>query len=195
LSTSDKFSDAYKRVGAEAVAQAKHGLAQQQAEDEAEQLDLWDAPLSASELFAARADAGPIAGLVQVIEQARTGRAGRIKGSRNRRTEDFIKYISQFGSDPAVTLMEIHSQTPEELMARSSMLDLREDRLSYRDAQALRVRCAEALMPFLHSKQPVAIDATIRGVMVVEEITSGIGPMIEAEAEFVPVAAIEEGEP
>jgi hypothetical protein len=149
--------------------------------------------LSASELFAARADAGPIAGLVQVIEQARTGRAGRIKGSRNRRTEDFIKYISQFGSDPAVTLMEIHSQTPEELMARSSMLDLREDRLSYRDAQALRVRCAEALMPFLHSKQPVAIDATIRGVMVVEEITSGIGPMIEAEAEFVPVAAIEEG--
>ena len=66
--------------------------------------------------------------------------------------------------------MQIQSTSPEELVNRSELLDPVKRRMSYADAQALRVRCAEALMPFIHSKKPVAIDATIRGVMIVEEV-------------------------
>ena len=66
--------------------------------------------------------------------------------------------------------MQIQSTAPEELVNRSEMLDPAKRRMSYADAQALRIRCAEALMPFIHSKKPVAVDATIRGVMIVEEV-------------------------
>jgi hypothetical protein len=34
----------------------------------------------------------------------------------------------------------------------------------------MKIRAAETLMPYFHGKQPVKVDATIRGVMVVEEI-------------------------
>ena len=56
-------------------------------------------------------------------------------------------------------------------MARSRALGETKGRqMSYGDAVSLIVRCAEALQPYMHSKQPVAVDATIRGVVVVEEI-------------------------
>jgi hypothetical protein len=144
----------------------------------------------------AREDLGPGAGLVTVMTEAQAKRAGRRKGVRNRRTEDFVKYISQFGQDPAITLMQVQSTPPEELIARSKLLDPEKRRLSYGDAVALRVRCAEALMPFIHAKQPVAVDATIRGVMVVEEIGDARGSVIDLlEAEPLVAPAEEDDEP
>lgn len=135
---------------------------------EEEQLDLLE-PLTAEEIYDARETLGPLAGLVAVQREARA-RRGRPKGSRNKRTDDFARYISQFGRDPAITLMEIQSTPPEELVARSQLLDPIKRRMSFGDALSLKVRCAEALMPFIHAKKPVAIDATIRGVMIVEEV-------------------------
>jgi hypothetical protein len=193
LSTNDRFSDAYRAVGAAMVRQAQDELAE--AAQEAEQLDLLE-PLTARELEEAREDLGPGAGLVTVMTEAQAKRAGRRKGVRNRRTEDFVKYISQFGQDPAITLMQVQSTPPEELIARSKLLDPEKRRLSYGDAVALRVRCAEALMPFLHAKQPVAVDATIRGVMVVEEIGDARGSVIDLlEAEPLVAPAEEDDEP
>ncbi len=150
-----------------ALADARALLAGAAAEEE--QLDLLE-PLTAAELDDVRQELGGDAGLVTVMRVARERRQGRPKGSRNKRTDDFARYIGQFGQDPAITLMQIQSTPTEELVARSRLLDLPKRQMSYADAESLRIRCAEALLPYLHSKKPVAIDATIRGVIVQETI-------------------------
>jgi hypothetical protein len=44
--------------------------------------------------------------------------------------------------------------------------------LTYEAAQSLRLRAAEGLMPYTHSKKPVAVDMTVRGDFdLIEEIT------------------------
>jgi hypothetical protein len=136
------------------------------------QLDMLD-PITPEEMVEAQEDLGPNAGQLAVVRHARAKRQGRPQGSKNRRTDDFEKYISQFGSDPAVALTRIHSSTPEMLVERSRQLDPVKRRLSYGDAQNMIIRAAEAMMPYRHSKKPVAADLNIRGVMVVEEIGRG----------------------
>lgn len=174
---------------------ANEALAAAQAEFEAarvqeEQLNLLD-PLTAEEIDEAREALGVGAGMVTVMKEARKRRAGRPAGVRNKRTEDFARYIGQFGQDPAITLMQIQSTPTEELVARSKLLDIPKRQMSYADAASLRIRCAEALMPYIHSKKPVAVDATVRGVIVQEQFGEmravrsttidgevlGIGPM------------------
>lgn len=169
-----------KMAAEEMAADAKALFDQARAEEE--QLELLD-PLTPEELAEAREELGPHAGGLSVMRHARESRRGRPKGSKNKRSDDFARYIAQFGQDPAITLMQLQS-TPEEVhMARSRrerqkvigkgdaarVVKLTEE-MTYEAAAALRVRCAEALMPFIHSKKPVAIDATIRGVIVQEEI-------------------------
>lgn len=129
---------------------------------EAEQLQFVD-PLTADELFDAQEALGPGAGTVSVMREAQKRRGGRKPGSRNRRTDDFAKYILGFGQDPAITLMQIQATPPEELVARSELLDPVKRRMSLADATALRVRCAEALMPYIHGKKPIAIDLSSTG--------------------------------
>lgn len=121
-----------------------------------QQLELTD-PLTAEEIFAAKVSLGFGAGLVSIMAEARKAK-GRRPGARNRRNDDFVRYISQFGQDPAITLMQIQSTPPEELVARSHMLDPEKRRMSYADAQGLRTRCAEALLPYMHSKMPLSVE-------------------------------------
>lgn len=136
---------------------------------EEQQLSLLD-PITPEEMAEAQEDLGPSAGNLAVLRHAREKRKGRPFGSKNRRTDDFENYISQFGSDPAVALTRIHSTAPEVLVERSRQLDPPKRRLSYGDATNMVIRAAEAMMPFRHSKKPVAIDHTVRGVIVKEEI-------------------------
>lgn len=157
-------------VAKDAVDQAQAMLAEAAAEEQ--QLELLD-PLTADEIEEARGVLGADAGMVTVLREARKRRAGRPKGVRNKRTDDFARYISQFGQDPAITMMQIQSTETEELVARSRLVDTPKRQMSYADALSLRIRCAEGLLPYIHSKKPVAVDATIRGVMVVEEIGTG----------------------
>ncbi len=150
--------------------------------DEEQQLELLD-PLTPEELAEAREELGPNAGGLSVMRHAREARRGRPKGAKNKRTDDFARYILQFGQDPAITLMQLQA-TPEEVhMARSRrerqkvigkgdnarIVTITEE-MTYEAATALRARCAEAVMSYIHSKKPVAIDATIRGVIIQEEI-------------------------
>ncbi len=136
---------------------------------EERQLDLLD-PITPEEMVEAQEALGPNAGALAVLRHARETRRGRPLGSKNRRTDDFERYISQFGSDPAIALTRIHSSTPEMLVERSRQLDPPKRRLSYGDAQSMIIRAAEAMMPFRHSKKPVAVDHTVRGVVVQEQI-------------------------
>jgi hypothetical protein len=168
---------------------------------EEEQLDLL-APPSPEEMAEAREDLGPEAGKLAVLRHAREKRRGRPKGARNKRTDDFARYLLSFGQHPAITMMQIQSTPPEALIEASKQEKVHSfskagearivvERLSYEQAQSLRIRCAEGLMPFLESKKPVAVDMTIRGVDVIEEaprqLTGGA-----VDGDFVEVAPVED---
>lgn len=148
-----------KQLAEELVAEGK-GLIDQARERE-QQLSLLE-PVSPEEMARVREELGPKVGELTVLEEARK-RRGRPKGARNRRTEDFRRYILKFGRHPALTMMEIQNTPPEVLMERSKMLDVPKNRLSYNAAQALRLRAAEGLMPFIESKQPVAVELSADG--------------------------------
>lgn len=128
----------------------------------ARQLELLD-PVSPEEMAEAQEQLGANAKRLAVLHQARENRRGRKPGSRNRRTQEFVDYLRQFGPDPAVTLMQIQGTAPEILVERSAAMDPAKRRLSYGDATALRVRCAETLMPYFHGKQPVKVEVGLDG--------------------------------
>lgn len=151
-----------------------------------QQLELL-APPTPEEMAEAKEELGPDAGRMAVVRHAREKRRGRPKGAKNKRTDDFARYLLSFGQHPAITMMQIQSTPPEVLMEASKREFVKHVRLgtgdaarvkeiiwsaptlTYEGAQSLRIRCAEGLMPFLESKKPVAIDMNIRGVDVIEE--------------------------
>jgi hypothetical protein len=167
------------KIAADFVGDAKAMVTAAQADEE--QLDLLEQP-SPEEMAEARERLGPNAGRLAVLREAREARGrGRPKGARNKRTDDFARYLLSFGQHPAITMMQIQATAPEALIEASEqpkVHSFRKDgtpnmvieRLSYEAAQSLRIRCAEALLPYLESKKPVAVDARIVGVTVIEEI-------------------------
>lgn len=187
------------QVAAEAVADAKRLL--DQAGGEEEQLELL-APLTAEEMVEAREELGPAAGRLAVLRRAREKRGrGRPAGSRNRRTDDFARYLLSFGQHPAISLMQIQATQPELLIEASRQEKVQSfgkdgrpnvvvEQLSYAEAQSLRIRCAEALLPYLESKKPVAVDVSFAGVadLLIEGVTHSrdeIEGMIEGD--YLPV--------
>jgi hypothetical protein len=161
--------------------------------EEARQLNLLGPP-TPEQMAQAKEKLGPRAGSLAVLAEARR-HGGRKPGSRNRRTEDFRKYILGFGRHPAITLMEIANTPPEVLIERSKVLDSVKKQMSYGDAQALRVRCAEGLMPFVESKMPVAVDFSAEGDFNL--IIPGLNVSVEdaerlAAGQFVLEGAFEE---
>jgi len=176
-------------IARQAVDASRELLAAATAEEQ--QLELLDAP-TPEEMAEAREDLGPDAGGLSVVRHAREKRGvGRPPGVRNRRTDDFEKYILSFGQDPAITMMQIQA-TPPEVLIEASRRSVKkvvkdhvieiEESLSYSEAQSLRIRCAEGLMPFVHSKKPIAVDARILGVKIIEEVSDGRINLIDGEA-------------
>ena len=163
------------------VADAK-GLLTAAAAEEARQLDMLTP--SAEEMLEAREALGPEAGKISVLAEARKRRQGRPAGSRNKRTDDFAKYLLSFGQHPAITMMQIQATPPEALIEASrqeKVHSFRRDgepnvvieRLTYEAAQSLRIRCAEGLMPYLESKKPVSVDMSFNGIadLIIEGVT------------------------
>lgn len=160
-----------EKVAADFVADAK-SLVDQARAGELRQMDLLD-PVTPEEMVEAREILGEGAGNVTVLAEARRRRQGRPKGARNKRTDDFARYLLSFGQHPAITMMQIQATPPEILMEASSRSVTRiskngskvivEESMSYGEAQALRARCAEGLLPYLESKKPVAVDLRVDG--------------------------------
>ena len=171
--STDRHDSPGGKAAAEAMLAEAKALVDAAEVEEAEQLDLLAEPITTEEMLEARELVGPHAGDLTVLKVAREARKrGRTPGSRNRRTDDFVRYLSQFGPDPGVALMQIIATAPEIMVEHSAAMDPAKRRLSWGDAQAMRVRAAEALLPYFHGKQPVRVDATIRGV-IVQEIFGG----------------------
>lgn len=173
------------KVMGDALADAK-ALVEGAAAETSEQLELLG-EVTPEDMVEAREILGPDAGRLAVVREARRLQRGRPKGARNKRTDDFARYLLSFGQHPAITMMQIQSTPPELLIEASQQEKVHSfskngdprvviERMTYADAQSLRIRCAEGLMPYLESKKPVAVDATIRGVIVQEQI-GDIRPM------------------
>lgn len=157
---------------------------------EEQQLELLSPP-TPEEMAEAREHLGPNAGRLSVLRHAREIRKrGRPKNARNKRTDDFARYLLSFGQHPAITMMQIQATPPEVLIEASEQEKVHSfrrdgtpnmviERMTYEAAQSLRIRCADALIPYMESKKPVAIDATIRGVRVVEEIGGHAAPELD----------------
>ena len=182
-----------KAVADSVLAQSREIVANAQAEEE--QLSLLE-PVTPEEMAEAQEELGRDAGNLTVLRHARAKRRGRPKGSRNKRTDDFARFILSYGQDPAITLMRIQSTPPEVLVQRSKDLDPVKRQMSYGDALGIIVRCAEALQPYVHSKRPVAVDMTFSGVsdLYIEGVTHTAEEMADVvEAEFMPVDDEPEG--
>lgn len=178
------------------VAEAKALLTEAQAE-EARQDDLFQP--TPEEMLEARDQLGPEAGRLSVVNHAREARRrGRPPGARNKSTSEFKKYILGFGQHPAITMMQIQATPPEILMANSrrkvtkivnagkdqpdKIVEIEEETLTYEGAQAMRIRCAEGVLPYIEGKQPIAIDMNFSGVadMMIEGLTHTREEMDEA---------------
>ncbi len=181
------------KIIGEFVADAKAMLDAEQSEQE--QLDMLE-PVTPEEILEARERLGPDAGRLALVRDARDARKrGRPRGARNKRTDDFARYLLSFGQHPAITMMQIQSTDPHLLIEASKQEKVHSfrgngdpniviERMSYAEAQSLRIRCAEGLIPYLESKKPIAVDATIRGVRVIEQRgdMKPVGPTIDGKA-------------
>lgn len=149
--------------------------------EELRQLELAD-PITGEEMVEARREMGPVASRLVVLAKARENRRGRPPGAKNKRTDDMVRYLQQFGTDPLVGAMILQSEPPEVLAERWGCKVI--------DVVDRQLRSRELLAPFLHSKKPVAVDMTFTGVadLMIEGVTHTRAEMGEIiDADFLPI--------
>lgn len=167
-------------------------------EREAQQADMFDDdPVTAEEAAEAYEELGNYPGPLTVLRHVREKRKlGRPRGAKNRANRDLQAYLLQFGPDPAVTMMKIQGESEEAMIARSRQLDPPKKQMTFAEARAIRIRCAEGVRKIFHGDQPVQVDHTIQGVRLVEQIgemrerATGV---IEGRAKVLPPREIEGG--
>ena len=118
---------------------------------EAEQLDLLRDPKS-----------GELPGDALRRIRASQGR-GRPEGARNKRNEKVAKwFIERFG-DPLTALGEIMN-SPLDVLYEQMVLaqggEAKGKRVTGRDALEIKLRAINDVLPYIHGKQPIAIDVT-----------------------------------
>jgi len=168
-------------------------------EREAEQADMFrDDPITVEEAAEAHDELGDLAGPLTVLRHVREKRKqGRPRGAKNRANRDLQAYLLQFGPDPAVTMMKIQGESEEAMIARSRQLDPPKKQMTFAEARAIRIRCAEGVRKIFHGDQPVQVDHTIQGVRVVEQIGAvreREDKLIEGVAKVLPPREIEGGD-
>lgn len=143
-----------------AVRAAKDAIAERPRESE--QFDFLDVP-TPEQMADAQHALGDDARPREVLAEARRRGGGRKPGSRNRRSEDFERWVLQFGRHPARALIEIASASPEVLIERSAAMDPSKRRMTYAEALAIIMRASDILMPYLVGKKPVEIKHALDG--------------------------------
>jgi hypothetical protein len=93
-------------------------------------------------------------------------KGGRPAGARNKRTQEWVSYILGQYRSPLVVLAETYSRPVAELAA-----ELGCDKLEAFKAQQA---AAAALAPYLHQRQPMAVEvaATTRGLLLIGDLGS-----------------------
>jgi hypothetical protein len=116
----------------------------------------------------------------EVVERG----AGRPKGSRNRRTEEWTRYIQGRYGAPLEELAKVMQGGPHAL-ARELGVDLV-------DGFDRWLRVTEALLPYLHQKQPtaVSVDGAAPAPVVLQVTPDAAARMAAAPAEAAGVLKI-----
>lgn len=167
-----------EKISSEAIDAAKADFVDRSAQAQGEQLPLLDVDqgddlpdLSDDENYHGLPDSGEIMAIMAdnpgygvaeaVIEhRRRTGKGGRKKGSTNKRSDDFARYMLQFGPHPGITMQRIQARPLEILAAELGC--------SKHQAAQLQIRCADAMMPYFESKKPVGLDIRAVGDFSIE---------------------------
>lgn len=115
-------------------------------------------PMTSEEALEARNQIGKSAGPLAIANQVSLNRKGRPKGARNKRTDDTVAYLRQFGPDPAIVAMKIMAETEEAMVERSRLIDPPKKHMSFLEARNVRMRMAELMKPVFHGNKPVQVD-------------------------------------
>lgn len=89
------------------------------------------------------------------ILEPKSGRGGRKKGSRNRRTEAVVGWLLQQHRHPLSVMMEAYSMSPMEFAARIG--DMEPDANKLFEIAKLQLRMAEACAPYIAQRLPQAV--------------------------------------
>jgi hypothetical protein len=103
------------------------------------------------------------------IEAAPRGR-GWPAGSRNRSTEDWSRFLLSRYRSPLVGLAELAQMTPKALQTELGGAPVKDgigDSCTLTEAVRLIMAAQQALAPYLHQKQPLAIDGGGVGMLQV----------------------------
>ena len=83
---------------------------------------------------------------------------GRPKGSRNRRSEELIRWVLSKHRHPLAVLAETYDRATDELASELACSALA--------AKALQVRCAVEALPYFESKKPVSLQVDARSIQL-----------------------------
>jgi hypothetical protein len=90
--------------------------------------------------------------LAEVISERRRGRK---PGSKNRRTEQTVRWLLSQHRHPLLVMMEVYSLSPAELAGRIGVSPSADNLL---DLFKLQVRMAEAVAPYVAQRLPQAVE-------------------------------------
>lgn len=98
------------------------------------------------------------------VKPARSPKGGRPQGARNRSTKEWMEFLLAKYRSPLIGLAELYSRPVGDL-ARDFECDLLE-------AGRIQVAAMQALLPYVHQKQPVAIEAAGKtvGVLILGDL-------------------------
>lgn len=116
---------------------------------------------------------------LEALPAERRGR-GRPAGSRNKSTEEWSRFILSRYRSPLLGLAEIAQSTPQDLQAALGMPDTEgKGGVTLAGALGIIMQAQTALAPYLHQKQPTAIDTGGAGLftLVIEKGGDDAGGM------------------
>lgn len=91
-------------------------------------------------------------------------KAGRPKGAKNKSTKEWVEYFTNKFESPLIALGKLYTQDTKQL-ARTMCCD----RI---DALKLQISAATAVLPYVHQKQPIAIETHAEELPTINIFTS-----------------------
>ena len=112
---------------------------------------------------------------------------GRPRGSKNKRTQDWTDYLLGRYPSPLIFLAEAYSRPVEDLAKELSC--------KKEDAMKIQVAAAKEVAPYVHQKQPVAVEVSQSGVVqLVLETSSELADQVANAGQSGDGAVVIEGE-
>lgn len=118
---------------------------------------------------------------------------GRPPGARNRSTEQWTRYLLSRYRSPLLALAEIAQAHPHRLAAELSEGLPSTEAVTPAEALRIIMQAAQALAPYLHQRQPQALDTGGAGLLVVQIGDIG-GAEVGGGVSIQPIEEIEENQ-